>query len=179
MFVNFGALVGTVTNVLLPEWAADRAMKYLAYNTLLGKEQADFIYLEYNPVIAGALRDIKPKIPHEEIVIMGRRFVGMIMKIAYAFAFQEEFPPIPLLWGKVPNTIGALLLPTWNKLASEISGVPQLDDFINQSMDVYPGDDKCRGYSPHALWHEESANGLLEIALLADYFNGVVIKYNV
>jgi len=45
-------------------------------------------------------------------------------------------------------------------------------------MDVYPGDDKCRGYSPHALWHEESANGLLEIALLADYFNGVVMKYS-
>ena len=69
-------------------------------------------------------------------------------------------------------------MPAWNKLASDISGVPQLDENVNQSMDVYPGDFKCRGYSPHALWHEESANGLFEIAMLADYFNGVVLKYS-
>jgi len=101
----------------------------------------------------------------------------MIMKIAYAFAFQEEMPPIPFLWKPVPNEMGALLLPSWNKLADHISGVPQLDEHMKQSMDVYPGDFKCRGYSPHALWHEESANGLLEITLLADYINGLVIKY--
>jgi len=86
-------------------------------------------------------------------------------------------PPIPFLWKRVPNEIAALLLPSWNKLATEISGRPVLDDYVNQGMDVYPGDDKCRGYSPHALWHEESANGLLEVVLLADYFNGVVMKY--
>jgi len=108
---------------------------------------------------------------------MSKMALGMIMKIGYAFAFQEEMPPIPFLWKRIPNEIGGLLLPAWNKLASDISGVPQLDDNVTQSIDVYPGDFKCRGYSPHALWHEESANGLLEIALLADYFNGVVAKY--
>jgi len=53
------------------------------------------------------------------------------MKLAYAFAFQEEFPPIPFLWKRVPNEIGALLLPSWNKLANDISGVPQTDEYIN------------------------------------------------
>jgi hypothetical protein len=73
MFVNFGCLVGTVTNVLFPEFIADKLMKFLAYNTLLGKDSADFVYLKYNPTIRNALRDIKPKIPHEEIVIIGKK----------------------------------------------------------------------------------------------------------
>ena len=102
----------------------------------------------------------------------------MGMKLLYAFSFQEQIIPISLLMKPLPNEIGAILLPSWNKLASDISGVPQLDEYINESSDVYPGDFKCRGYSPHALWHEESANGLLELALLADYINGVIIKYS-
>ena len=81
------------------------------------------------------------------------------------------------MWKSVPNEIGALLLPLYNKISSDISGFPQLDDYINESMDVYPGDYKCRGYSPHALWHEESANGLWELTMLTDYFNKLVIKY--
>lgn len=123
MFVNFGCLVSTVCNVLLPEYVSDRLMKFLAFN-LLSAKSADFVYNKYNPNIVAALRDIKPKIPHDEIVIMGRRFIGMIMKIGFSFAFQEEFPPIPFLWGRIPNEIGALILPAWNKLSSDISGVP-------------------------------------------------------
>ena len=76
--------------------------------------------------------------------------------------------------------MGALLLPAWNKLANHIAGptLPELDEYVNQSMQVYPGDSKCRGYSPHALWHEESASGLWEITMLCDYANGLIKKYN-
>jgi len=40
-------------------------------------------------------------------------------------------------------------------------------------MNVYPGDMKCRLQSPHALWHEESANGLLEVIFLGDKMNQI------
>jgi len=175
--LNFGVLVSTITNVLLPAWAADKAILFLSFK-LIGEEDADFVYNVYNPQIALALKDIKTRIPHDEIVTMGRRVVGTLMKIVFVFCFQEEMPPIPFLWKPLSNNIAALILPTWNKIADHISGTPQLDEWVTQSIDVYPGDDTCRGYSPHALWHEESANGLLEITLLCDYFNGVVQKYS-
>ena len=48
MFVNFGCLVSTVCNVLLPEFISDRLMKVMAFN-LLSAESADFVYNKYNP----------------------------------------------------------------------------------------------------------------------------------
>jgi len=102
---------------------ADKVIKFLAFN-LIGKEDADFVYNHYNPVVAKSLRDIKTKIPTDEIIKMAKMSLGMIMKIGYSFAFQEEMPPIPFLWKPIPNEIGGLLLPAWNKLASDISGVP-------------------------------------------------------
>jgi hypothetical protein len=38
---------------------------------------------------------------------------------------------IPFLWKPVPNEIGALILPSFNKLADEISGIAQLDEYVN------------------------------------------------
>lgn len=69
------------------------------------------------------------------------------MKIGYIFAFKEEFPPIPFLLKRIPNEIAALLLPSLNKLADDISRVSHLLPNMNQSMNVYPGDSKFRGYS--------------------------------
>ena len=123
-FLTFGCLVSSVSSVLLPDFASDKVIQFLAYNTVLSKADADFVYLEYLPQVQLALKDVKAKIPHDELVAFTRRFAGMLMKLAYAFAFQEQYPPIPFLWKPVPNEIGALLLPSWNKLASEISGVP-------------------------------------------------------
>ena len=123
-FLTFGCLVASAFSVLLPDFASKKIIQFLAYNTLLNKADADFVYLEYLPQAQLALRDIKAKISHDEFVSFARRFAGMLMKLAYAFAFQEQFPPIPFLWKPVPNEIGALLLPSWNKLASAISGVP-------------------------------------------------------
>ena len=42
---------------------------------------------------------------------------------------------------------------------------------------MYPGDEHCRSHSPmapHAKWHEESAQGLLDLVRLADYVDGLL-----
>jgi len=64
----------------------------------------------------------------------------------------------------------------WNQKSSEISGFPQTDDAVLTSHGLYPGVAQCRGYSPHALWHEESANGLLEFVYMADNINKILSK---
>jgi len=61
-------------------------------------------------------------------------------------------------------------------MSTRISQIPQTDENVVKSKNVYPGDDQCRGYSPHALWHEESANGLLEIVFLGDFMNKILSK---
>ena len=45
---------------------------------------------------------------------------------------------------------------------------------IDAFEDVYPGDEHCRDYSPHALWHELSGPGLLEVTYLLDYINYII-----
>ena len=42
--------------------------------------------------------------------------------------------------------------------------------------DVYPGDTYCRAHQAHAIWHEQSANALLDVVLLADHINSILSK---
>ena len=48
LFLNFGCLVSSVCNVLLPEMVADKVVGFLAHN-LITAEDADFVYNHYNP----------------------------------------------------------------------------------------------------------------------------------
>ena len=61
-----------------------------------------------------------------------------------------------------------------NWFASLLTGFAQTDEAMATSHNVYPGSKKCDVDSPHALWHEESANGFVEIILLADYVYGSI-----
>jgi len=72
-----------------------------------------------------------------------------------------------------------MITPDINELSTRISQLPQTDQNVVNSKNVYPGDDKCRGYSPHSLWHEESANGLLEIVFIGDLMNKILTKTKV
>lgn len=98
----------------------------------------------------------------------------MIMKILYAFTWQEFFIPLPFLYHDLPTHFGAKLMPTFNRISTKISDFSQTDESVVKAKNLYPGDDYCRNHSPHALWHEESANGLLEIVYLADFINLVI-----
>jgi len=69
-----------------------------------------------------------------------------------------------------------MITPDINELSTRISQVPQTDSAVTSSKNIYPGEDQCKGYSPHALWHEESANGLLEIVFLGDFMNKILSK---
>jgi hypothetical protein len=104
-------------------------------------------------------------------------FFGMIIKILYAFLWQEHFVPITMVYKHdLLISIGGALLPDVNAFANSLSGFPQTDSAVNDSFGVYPGDTHCRHYSPHAIWHEESANGLLEIVFLTDAINGILLS---
>ena len=72
--------------------------------------------------------------------------------------------------------VAAHLMPVWNRIANHVSGFSQTDYDFNHAVSVYPGDYYCRIYSPHAMWHEESAGLLFDFSLIADYANQIILK---
>jgi len=65
-------------------------------------------------------------------------------------------------------------MPMWNEIADRIADSPNPDANVRLARNVYPGDATCRAYSPHALWHEQSANGLLDIVYIGNYMNYII-----
>jgi hypothetical protein len=72
------------------------------------------------------------------------------------------------------RTFVAGLTPKVNSFASSMNGFPQTDKAMASGKGVYPGSDFCDFDSPHALWHEQSANGFVELMLWSDYFYGAI-----
>lgn len=64
---------------------------------------------------------------------------GMLMKIGYAFLWQEYFIPLKFLYGDEILSLGADFMVTWNKWAVDVSEFPQTDDDVTNSVNLYPG----------------------------------------
>lgn len=172
-FPIFGAIL-TVTFGLGFPWFVCQFLITTLGNLLLEPATADFIINHYMPAFKEAIKGLKLSLKDKEEIVF--KFVGTILKILYAFLYQEIYVHVPFLYKTIPMAINAELMPFVNGVASKVSGFPQTDKYVTSSKDVYPGDDKCRSYSPHAVWHEESGNGFLEIVLLSDFINGVLTK---
>jgi len=174
-FITFAALIATCFSMVMPWFLVQWSINELA-NLLIPKEDADFVVNQYLPELKKGVAHVDLSMADKKDLV--NKFFGMIMKIGFAFLWQEFFIPLPELYHTLPNEFGAFILPYWNGVSSKISGFPQTDMNVANAKNVYPGDDKCRGFSPHALWHEESANGLLEIVFLADTVAGLLQKSN-
>lgn len=58
-----------------------------------------------------------------------------------------------------------------------MTGFKQTSQELNLSYDLYPGHRYCKYDMAHAFWHEQSANGLVDLLYVCDYINKLVIKY--
>ena len=59
--------------------------------------------------------------------------------------------------------------PLVSLLADSLTWFEQSDPRVTFSYSVYPGQSKCKYEQPHSIWHEMSANGLLDIIYLANF----------
>ena len=66
------------------------------------------------------------------------------------------------------NILGAAFMSTVNGLANWLNSFPVLSPALQTGYGVYPGDLWCNPQEPHSKWHVESANGLMDLMLLAD-----------
>jgi len=94
---------------------------------------------------------------------------GMGLKFLSAFVFQEHQLPIPEFYNPFVQGIWAINMPVYNWSASLLGGVKDTDLSTQTGKDVYPGASQmCRTWSPHAIWHEQSANGFIDLLILVD-----------
>lgn len=76
----------------------------------------------YLPEIHIAFEHIK--VPAEETLSLLRKFIGVILKIIYAFLWQEERIPAPILKEKYVVEFAGFLMPHLNGLLDWITGYP-------------------------------------------------------
>ena len=81
-FITFAALISTVFSIVFPWFVTQFAITKLAY-LIIPKDDADFIVEKYLPELKVAVKDIELTRSEQDTVI--EKFVGMIMKIGYAF----------------------------------------------------------------------------------------------
>jgi len=169
---TFGAIVITMIGLGFPAFVANPLNKFLV-NTLLGDDADSEFLLNYylpelNTVVVGA--------SGVHVVDVLTRGVGVIIKLLYAFSFQEKV--IPWEFFKKPFVIklGGHNIKNVNEIADALTGFEQSDWNTIHSKDLYPGQDTCKYQQGHSIWHEVAANGLLDLVFLCDYVNKQ-IKY--
>jgi hypothetical protein len=81
-FITFAALLSSIFSVVLPWFVTQFVITKLAY-LIIPTEDADFIVKQYLPELKVAVKDIKLTRAEADTVV--EKFVGMIMKIIYAF----------------------------------------------------------------------------------------------
>jgi hypothetical protein len=127
-----------------------------------------FILDSYVPAVRDATVDVKLDLKSKAELL--KVFAGTMVKLLYAFVWQEEIFQYKLVYNMEWNVLGALLTPAVNSLANRLTGFLHSDETIQKSEAVYPGQDFCKvkHTAPHAKWHEISANGLMDLAYMAD-----------
>eukprot|EP00450_Noctiluca_scintillans_P003820 CAMPEP_0194496218 /NCGR_PEP_ID=MMETSP0253-20130528/13563_1 /TAXON_ID=2966 /ORGANISM="Noctiluca scintillans" /LENGTH=537 /DNA_ID=CAMNT_0039337589 /DNA_START=65 /DNA_END=1678 /DNA_ORIENTATION=- len=169
-YVTFAAIVTNALTLTAPDAINDKLIPLLMSAFGLSDKDQQFMVGTYLPAIRGALAQVEVSLA--EKVALVPKFVGTLLKILYAFVWQEHVFKYGALYNTAWNLLGAYLIPTVNSLSNKLTGFSHPDASIQESSDVYPGDDSCsfKASAPHAKWHEQSANGLMDIGYLADAF---------
>lgn len=151
--ITFGCIVIYILRVTLPPPLVDQLIPFLI--SLFGLNEEDTYFLEsiFDPKLDAALQELGVDPTLEDKTILLRRGIGTLIKMLYAFLWQEEFFPGPWIASPEANAAGGDLLPVINKFCDTLTGYPHLETF-DTSDDVYPGDSLCRYVVAHAKWHE-------------------------
>lgn len=165
-YLTFGAIVASIFDVLLQD-SPETVIKIVEAvgNLILNPNDVVFLTDVYLPELQRVRVDLGLTASGIDRAMLGDRGVGTLVKMIYAFIWQEEILPGDHLNSIENNIKGAEMMPVINGIANEISGYFHSDRDLQDSIGVYPGDAKCRVEQPHSKWHEESGNGLMDLML--------------
>jgi hypothetical protein len=167
-FFTFGALIINALTLVMPDRISDGIIKLAMSLFGLSPQAQAFLVDSYVPTIRGAMANLHLTL--KEKAVLSEKFVGTVLKLLFAFVWQEGVFKYGILYDATWNVFGAHLIPAVNSLANKLTGFEHADPTIQKSEAIYPGQEWCRvkHTAPHAKWHDESANGLMDLGYLAN-----------
>jgi len=136
-------------------------------------DAVDLIFEKYIPALENSLNQVSITFP--ERVMVFRAFWGIMIKFLFAFLWQEQTFDAPFIYNPIFKAIGAVLMPYINSFANLFTGLKHFTPSIQNAKNVYPGDKKCRTIGTHSKWHEEAANGLVDVTYIAFRISGITL----
>jgi len=170
---TFGAIVVTMVALGMPAFVAGPLNKFLVNELLSGDDtDREFLLNFYLPELKLAVVGATGV----HLIDLLTRGIGVIIKLLFAFLFQEKVIPLKLFKEPWVISLGGHSIQNINGIADDFTGFEQSDWNTVHSKNLYPGQDTCKYQQGHSVWHEVSANGLLDLVYLCDYVNKQ-IKY--
>jgi len=168
-YFTFGAIIINALTLLAPPAVNDVLIPPLMSAFGLSDEVQKFLLNTFIPTIRDATADINLSLKQRGELVS--KFAGTLVKLLYAFMWQEQVVKYNAIYDPTWNLFGALLMPALNALSNSLTGFYHADASIQMAGEgIYGGQHYCRvkATAPHAKWHEVSANGLMDLGYMAD-----------
>lgn len=135
---------------------------------MLPPDVKTFLTDQYLPTFRAAM-DFQLTLKEKEATVPV--ILGTVMKLLWAFVWQEQTFLYPFIFDAKWNFIGNLLTPPLFSLANKLTKFPHDDQDYQKQKNIYPGQAHCniKAAAPHAKWHDISATGLMDMAFMSDY----------
>jgi hypothetical protein len=170
-FFTFSTIIVNGLTLILPDAVADEVINIAIalFSTMLPPDVKDFLTNKYLPNVRGAMDQFQLTLKEKEALVPV--IAGTIMKLLWAFVWQEQTFLYPFIFDAKWNLIGNLLTPPLFALANKLTKFPHDDLDYQKQKDIYPGQAHCniKAAAPHAKWHDISATGLMDMAFMSDY----------
>ena len=141
---------------------------------LVAKADKAFLLEGFDPALQRSLAEAAVEVPEAEQITLIQRSIGMLLKMMYAFFWQEGIFKGDWLASENANTIGGDLIPLINAFGDLLTGYVH-PEYVSKSIQVYSGNDECKHIVAHAKWHEQSANALVDLIFLTDDMHRLVL----
>jgi len=174
-FFTFACIIVNGLTLILPKDIEDEVINVAIalFSNMLPPEVKTFLTDQYLPTFRAAMTF---QLTLEEKEAMVPVILGTVMKLLWAFVWQEQTFLYSFIFDPTWNYIGNLLTPPLFSLANNLTQFPHDDMDYQKQKDVYPGQAHCniKAAAPHAKWHDISATGLMDMAFMSDYVRTVI-----
>ena len=172
-YLSFAGVFAAVATVLFKPPFVDVAIPIFSDAFGMSEEFERFILDVYLPEVRNITGN-QQLASLEKVKFLGN-FLGTVGKIMYAFLWQENIlTDNPLFTNEIVLRKGYNFLPKFNAIMNLLTTFEQFEQNFHYSYNIYPGEAWCNPSSPHAMWHTESAVGLLDFTYLGDELYRIV-----
>merc|ERR1712241_110886 len=169
---------GTALTLLYPDDVVDNLVDYLlGLFTDMTPDIKEFCVQEFLPEVRTATANFN--LPQEEFLMLEGNTFSTLIKLIYAFLWQEEVLTQDDFWLQPStNEIGTYVLPLVNGLANQLNNFTYSDAVMQTGINLYPGETWCNPVIPHAKWHVETSIALTDFVFLSDEMFRLLGQYN-